>query len=42
MNVFMALEHLPKLFSEVLGLSFFSVITNAKYVSGHEGELSRG
>lgn len=33
MNVFMALEYLPKLFSKVVGLSSISVITNAKYMS---------
>lgn len=38
MNVFMALEHFPKLFSEVLNLSFITVATSDEYVSVHEGE----
>lgn len=40
MNVFMDLEHFPKLYSKVVNLLLTSVVRFAKYVSGHLGELS--
>lgn len=35
MNVLMALEYFPKLFSKVTDLSFISITRSAKCVSGH-------